>query len=372
LTVVSGLPMRNYIIIFFFFFTASGQLHSQSWVRQFEKTLQFHQQENGFEGLVTVSTGGKPLISWSNGTVHPDSTQQITPDSRFPLGTATQYITAMVTLQLVEEDRLSLQDTLSNLLSRLDLRGSKRITVRDLLTHTSGYPEESDIHYEKRNSPRIVIERTLEDHSKIKRPGVYRFSNINYLLLGLIIEEQMAQSWEDVVKEVLINELSLENTGFLSWNKKPENWVQSFYQSDSLGSTPHNHEHIENYFAAGSMYSNVNDLLKIERAILNQELADPSVFWKEQAVIAEGDQVSVLQFHQWPYSPSNPELTIRKSNWGGYQFIWITIPENDSSILMLSSHSKDLSTQISLTDTMLFSLIQLTVPCGDFHFSPCD
>lgn len=147
-------------------------------------------------------------------------------DAEFRIGSFTKTFVAVTLLQLVGEGKLSLDDTVGHWLPGVVTGNGNDgdvITVRELLNHTSGVPE---------YSPKLNLfdERTFEqDRFKTVTlaqavalamtspptfaPGTdWAYSNTNYMLAGMIIEKVSGHSWEDEVRQRVVEPLGLRHT----------------------------------------------------------------------------------------------------------------------------------------------------------------
>jgi D-alanyl-D-alanine carboxypeptidase len=161
---------------------------------------------NGAAGLADIGTG---------------ATMQ--PDDQFRAGSLMKPFISVVTLQLVEEGLFSLDDPMTAVLpaSVTDkFAGSDQITVRMLLNHTSGIPEWSTeaADAEVASDPAKVWEvEEFLDLAAAQEPTFapgeeHAYSNTNYNLLGLVIEEATARSWREEVRQRILQPLGLEDT----------------------------------------------------------------------------------------------------------------------------------------------------------------
>jgi D-alanyl-D-alanine carboxypeptidase len=177
--------------------------------------------------LAEVRTGGRTLRGTS-GVANLSSRTAVNPNGFFRVGSVTKTFTSVVTLQLAAEHRLSLNDTVGRWLPGVvhghGNDGSK-ITIRELLQHTSGLHNYTNDLQAQITSPRAY--RKLEFHQfsradllKIAlshRPNFapgkgWSYSNTNYILLGMIIEKVTHHSWADEVTRRIIRPLRLHHT----------------------------------------------------------------------------------------------------------------------------------------------------------------
>jgi D-alanyl-D-alanine carboxypeptidase len=142
---------------------------------------------------------------------------------RFRAGSIMKPFVAAATLQLVEEARFALDDPLVAVLPpsvTARFPDADRITVRMLLNHTSGIAEYSDARHEREilASPRRrwTVSELLDRAAAKPRSSVpgarHAYSNANYNLLGLVLEQATGQPWRAVVRERVIERLHLAHT----------------------------------------------------------------------------------------------------------------------------------------------------------------
>jgi len=172
--------------------------------------------------LAEVRTGH----GWWRGTggvAELDTTRAVPVRGRFRAGSITKTFVATVTLQLVGEGRLRLDDTVEEWLPGV-LPGGRRITVRQLLNHTSGVydvvrtlpmppgQEFLDNRWRTWTSAELVA-RAVANPPTHQPPGsAYAYSNTNYLLLGQIVEEVTGRSYGDEIERRIIRPLRLSGT----------------------------------------------------------------------------------------------------------------------------------------------------------------
>ncbi|TXS68620.1 class A beta-lactamase-related serine hydrolase [Streptomyces sp. sk2.1] len=162
------------------------------------------------------------------GTAMKGSGRPMPQNGRFRIGSATKTFTATVVLQLVGEGRMSLEDTVEHWLPGV-VRGNGndggRITVRQLLRHTSGIPDvgpevpalNTAAGYRaerfRTHTPEELVRLAMR-HPPVFPPGTgWSYSNTNYTLAAMIIHEVTGRSWAREVTDRIIRPLGLEDTG---------------------------------------------------------------------------------------------------------------------------------------------------------------
>jgi D-alanyl-D-alanine carboxypeptidase len=145
------------------------------------------------------------------------------PDDQFRAASILKPFVAVVVLQLIEEGRFALDDSMSAVLPQsvaTRFVESDRFTVRMLLNHTSGIPDwlTEAMMGEIVADPRRIwtVDEYLDvatEQEPYFSPGEsWRYSNTNYNLLGLVIEQATGNSWRDEIRERIFNPLNLEQT----------------------------------------------------------------------------------------------------------------------------------------------------------------
>jgi D-alanyl-D-alanine carboxypeptidase len=131
----------------------------------------------------------------------------------------TKTFTAVAVLQIVEQGRIGLDDTIARYLS-FEVPGGDRITVRQLLDHTSGLPNPIPlrwVHLADENADfdeRAMLVKVLHEHSKLKSsPGEkFAYSNIGYWILGLIVEQASGQPYRNYMHTHVFEPLGLSES----------------------------------------------------------------------------------------------------------------------------------------------------------------
>jgi D-alanyl-D-alanine carboxypeptidase len=177
--------------------------------------------------LAEVRTGFRQMRGTS-GVADLDNRTPVNGSGFFRIGSNTKTFVSVVVLQLVAEHRLSLDDTVERWLPGVvhgNGNDGGKITIRELLQHTSGLHNYTDDLQAQITLPEAY--RTLEfrgfsrqdllDIALAQRPdfapgGGWNYSNTNYILLGMIIEKATRDSWEDQVTRRIILPLGLHHT----------------------------------------------------------------------------------------------------------------------------------------------------------------
>lgn len=141
----------------------------------------------------------------------------MTPDLHFRIGSITKTITATAIMMLVQEKRLSLDDTLEKWLPGIIDTGT-RVTIRQLLNHTSGIPDFIRnpnlfaLNFKNPVKRRRPKERIAYGVPLSDPPQAYSYSNTGYILLALVAEKAAGVPYFDFVKEKIFASPGLHET----------------------------------------------------------------------------------------------------------------------------------------------------------------
>ena len=177
-----------------------------------------------FPGVaLQVRRPGHATWSGAAGTANVDTGRRLRSTDRFRAGSIMKPFVAAATLQLVEEGKLALDDPLPAVLPARVLARfpeADRITVRMLLNHTSGIGEYTDAAFDQEvladPRRRWAVSELLDRAAAMPRAGApgerHAYSNANYNLLGLILEQATGKPWRTVIRERVIERLHLRHT----------------------------------------------------------------------------------------------------------------------------------------------------------------
>ena len=178
--------------------------------------------EAGSPGVLLLVRDGSTIRTDVRGVAARDPARQVRAGDRFRIGSVTKTFVATLVLQLVSEGRVSLDDTVQEWLPGL-VPGGRRITVRHLLSHTSGlfdYVEDPQVFapYDQAPAhawnPRRLVEIAVA-HPPPFAPGRrFAYSSTNYLLLGLIVEAATGTPLGQQLRQRIFEPLGLHQTTF--------------------------------------------------------------------------------------------------------------------------------------------------------------
>ena len=175
-------------------------------------------EKNKGMGSVAIIKDGKPVYTRAFGYSQISDTDKkpMTAANRFRIGSVTKTFTAALILQLVDEKKLQLTQTISKFLPQIP--NANKITIEQILSHRSGIPNISRAQNAERNVNTLPM--TKEEHLALIintkpdfEPGTKsNYSNSGYFVLGLIIEKITGKSYETALQEKIATKIGLKDT----------------------------------------------------------------------------------------------------------------------------------------------------------------
>ena len=220
---------------------------------------------------VLVARDGEVIFRKGYGLANVEFNVPITPDTVFRIASMTKQFTAISILMLMEQGRLSLNDGIAKYLPGYP-RG-ERITVRHLLTHTSGIWDYCRLDEVRRGMRRDVTVDELigmfKDMPPDFEPGErLAYCNSDYTLLGTIIEKVSGQSYADFLYENILAKAGMNSTMTDEHGKIIPHRASGYVRENGeLRNAPF--ITMTEPFANGNLVSSVNDLFRWNRALFN-------------------------------------------------------------------------------------------------------
>ena len=234
-----------------------------------------------FSGVVLLARDGKPLLEKAVGLADPARKQPVRIDTKFNLGSMNKIFTQVAIAQLAQAGKLSPSDTIRKHLPDYPSPVADKITIEQLVRHTSGL---GDFFGPKFLAAPPSSIRRLPDYLALFadkplefEPGAkQRYSNAGYIVLGLIIERITGQSYYDYVQKSIAKPLGMRDTESLPIDAEVPNLAVGLTmrgpegrrttRQDNRGMLPGRGS------SAGGGYSTAGDLLKFSQALLHDRL----------------------------------------------------------------------------------------------------
>lgn len=310
---------------------------SQSVQQKLEEFLSAYHRDNKFNGSVLVAQKGKILLQKGYGWKNISDSSLNSANTVFQIGSVTKQFTAAAILQLQEQKKIAVDDLVSKYIPGFP--NGERITIKHLLTHTSGiYNYTRDTAFMRNDAVKSMSPEKMSALFKDKPldfdPGSkYSYSNSGYSLLGYIIEKVAGKSYFHVLRENIFKPLKMDQSGFNFASLKAPDKATGYFLLTAKANMPAPVVDSSVAHAAGAIYSTVGDLYKWDRALYSDKLL----------------KSSSLQAAFTPFKGNYGYGWIIDSAWGkkivyhtggifGFTSIIARVPEDETCIILLDNH----------------------------------
>ncbi|WP_207512933.1 serine hydrolase domain-containing protein [Longitalea luteola] len=290
--------------------------------------------------VVLVSEKGKVVYEKGFGQANIELNVPMRPEMLFRLGSITKQYTAIAILQLIEQGRISLQDSLQKFVNGFPYKGHT-ITIEHLLTHTSGIVDYEVLDFHIPNAIRIDFQpKQMIDSLGVLPlafiPGTkFSYSNSNYFLLGFILEKVTGKAYKSYMKENVFTPIGLSETFYDSPVEIIKNRMPG-YTKGSTGYQNAGYLSMNQVFSAGALLASARDLFRWHQALYAYKLVKKETLDKAVAPFRFSDG----KLSQYGYGWFIKELRGRKliGHGGaidGFRSMEVYLPEEDIFIAAL-------------------------------------
>lgn len=268
---------KTLLIVLFVQLATVTVSNGQTKAEKIDQLMSLYSGYGQFNGSVLVADGGKVIYKKGFGMANMEWNIPNQTDTKHRLGSVTKQFTSMLILQLVEQGKIKLDSPITTYLPDYPKKSGDQITIHQLLTHTSGIPNYTSF-------PNFVKEVSINLYSPeafVKTfanlpleftPGEkFAYSNSGYFLLGYIIEKVSGKSYEQCLQDNILTPLKMNNTGYDHLETILKNRA-SGYEKKGKDYSNANYLDMSIPYAAGSLYSTVEDLYLWDQALYTEQL----------------------------------------------------------------------------------------------------
>jgi CubicO group peptidase (beta-lactamase class C family) len=243
---------------------------------------------------IAIVQEGKVAYVQAYGAAKIDPYTPATPQMRYSIGSISKQFTAAAILLLAEEGKLSLDDPVSKYVP--GLTDGDQITIRQLLSHTSGYQDFWPQDY----VPPLMLkpisaEQIMDRWAKIPldfQPGTkWQYSNTNYVIAGVIVEKVSGMPLLQFLSQRVFTPLAMSSVADTNLNKLPPTDPTGYFKY-ALGPSHSAPKEGKGWmFAAGELAMTAEDLAKWDIAMINQSLLKPASYREMETEVLLKDGV---------------------------------------------------------------------------------
>ncbi|WP_281986879.1 beta-lactamase family protein [Aquimarina aggregata] len=317
-----------------------------------EEKVQEIKKDFNVPGLaVGIIKEGKIIYSKGLGVQDLDTRFLLSTQSVYHMASVSKPFVATAIMQLMEQGKIELDKKLIEYLPYFKMKDNrfKEITIRHLLTHSSGIPDVKDYQWDNPQNDDGAVERYVKSFKSKEldfTPGdEYHYSNSAYDILADIIAKVSRMTFEDYMKKNIFEPVGMNNTTFYKPGVSKKLATQPHTLNNNLKIDvetvyPYNRIHA----ASSTLHSNIDDMLLWAKVNLNKGRIGKHRIYNEssyklltsgQRKISENDSLAL----SWFISPIKDYKMIKHSGGDtGYSTYFGFIPENNSAIVLMANN----------------------------------
>ena len=353
--------MKN---IFLFLLIITNAAFSQQ-----EKLDSLFAAQKDFSGVVLIAENGKPVYQKAFGYLEFESQIPLQTTDIFELASVSKQFTAMIIMMLKEKGLLNYDDSVSKYL-QIPYKG---MTIRNLLTHTSGLPDYQDImdkYWDKSKvagNPDCIEYLNKYAPPKHFEPGEkYEYSNTGYMLLASIAEKASGKDFIDMCRKWIFSKLKMKSTDIrtLEEKKATKNFAighiyveerNIYVRADSFPSSNYT-IWLGNRKGPGRISSTAADLLKWDKALYTEKLIRQSTLQDAFTPMKLNNGTISNYGFGWELrnDPSFGKIVQHNGDNPGYKTQIIRYIDKKKTVIILNNNAhKDFSSIIKQLEAML-------------------
>jgi CubicO group peptidase (beta-lactamase class C family) len=303
-----------------------------------------------------------------------DAGKPVTKETLFHMASVTKPFVATAVMQLVEQGKVDLDSPVTKYLPYFHLKDERyrSITVRQMLTHTSGMPDVDNYHWDQPEYDDGALERyvrSLQDKQLRWEPGSkYAYSNMAYEVLGDLVAKVSGEAFEDYVEANILKPLGMTSSTLLYKKADPEKLAEGHTRSKDgsvqpIAHYPYNRAHTP----SSNLHSNVVDMARWAFANLNggeldgHRVLKPSthaLMWKPATQAGDRERVGISWFlkESIPFSRSKGRtMVMHRGGDDGFLTKIMLLPAEKRGVILMTNY--DYGPAMKIWENELLSML---------------
>lgn len=297
-------------------------------------------QFQGFNGNVLIAQEGIIVYVDSFGMGNFKRKDTLTLNHSFQLASLSKQFTAVAVLQLVEQGKLSLDDSVQMIFPEFPYHG---ITIHMLLCHRSGLPNYTyfmDSIFEDKKTAvynNIVLDSLIQIHPQWYYPPdiTFEYSNTGYMLLASIVEKVSGQMFYNYVKKNIFDRIGMKRSFFNIYTLDTIDIATGYL----YGKMQAVNNLIDGVVGDKGLYSSVYDMFKWDQALSTEKLLKMENIKKAFSPQGKDNSQDENYGYGWRLHTSDygDRVVYHGGWWRGFQNVYIHVPEKKWCIIVLSN-----------------------------------
>ncbi len=268
--------LKNISILLLILFLVSN-ISAQSNEARINDLIERFNDLEQFNGTVLIAENDEIILKKAYGLANREWNISNTIDTKFRIGSVTKQFTSMLIFMLYEQGKIDLDAKLSDYLDYYRKDNGEKITISQLLNHTSGIPSYTNsddffpITAKLKAEPNEFIRKYCSGNLEFEPGSQFVYNNSAYFILGAIIEKITGLTYEQALIKMIFEPLEMNNSGVDNQlsiiEKRADGYKKTFL-------FPQNDDFVDmtTPYSAGAIYSTIEDLYKWDRALYTEKL----------------------------------------------------------------------------------------------------
>lgn len=306
-------------------------------------------QGSGFWGQFLVAKNGEIIYEDYQGYANYQNKEKINDSTPMHVASVGKVFTGITVLRLVNAGKLSLDQKVNTVLPGFPYDD---ITVRLLLNHRSGLPYYGhftakpgiwDTKTTLTNKDVLNLLETKDIKLDFKPNTRFTYSNTNYVILALIVEQITQKSFQNAMKELVLEPLKMHNTFVLDNLENKENVTQSYYANNRKM----HWDYLDGTYGDKNIYTTARDLLKLDKALYSDKFLSKVLkaqMYKGYSYEKAGSNNYGLAIRM--VEPKNDKgnlYTFHNGWWRGNKTSYVTLRQDTITIICFNNHNSSLA-----------------------------
>lgn len=293
----------------------------------------------GFNGGILIAKNGAIIYERYRGLIDLRKKDSITASTPLHIASTSKTFTGTAILRMVQEGKLSLDDSVNKFFPGFPYPG---VTVKMLLNHRSGIPNylyfisNSDWDKKVYVTNKDVIDFLIKNkpNKSFTANSRMSYSNTNYVLLALIIEQLSGKSYPEYMKEKFFEPLEMKNT-YVFTLKDTLTATPSF----STSGTYWDYDFLDGTYGDKNIYTTPQDLLKWDQALYSEQVLNKAML--DSAF--KGYSFEKPSIHNYglgwrlEFLSNRKKVVYHYGKWHGFNSVFARLPDEKATIIILGN-----------------------------------
>jgi CubicO group peptidase (beta-lactamase class C family) len=295
--------------------------------------------------VILVAKDGEPVFRKAYGLANLELNVPNTPENVFAIASMTKQFTAVCVLQLLQQEKLSLQDDIRKYLPGYNTHG-RLITVEHLLTHTNGIPNVTvhpDFYRKEILEPsREELLNCSANDSLLFEPGTdWSYNDVGFIMAAFIVERASGMPFHEYMRKNIFDPAGMKNTTFGTRERVIPRMVTGYTPGEGESYRPEEYYSWTWGLGMGEIVTTVDDMLRWDEALYTEKLVKRDLLERAWTSYALPDgQKANYGYGWWVSQPGGIQIIVHPGAIGGFRSFSFRIPSQHLFVVFLSNNAR--------------------------------